>query len=66
MSDGDDGRWVFECTECGRTWANPEAPVIGHFCDQHPKDTKMPEGEPADVECIEHPDSEESEGDDES
>ena len=51
----DTARWVFECTECGEIWVNPDSPVSGHFCDRHPKASGVPDGEPAEVEWIKHP-----------
>ena len=48
-------RWVFECTECGETWINPDAPVSGHWCDHPEGYPGMPKGEPAEVKCIDHP-----------
>lgn len=49
-------RWVFECTECGERWVDPDAPVTGHYCNRHPRANGLPEGEPADVVAVETPD----------
>lgn len=50
--------WVFECTECGERWRNPEAPVSGHYCDWHGYGLPPEDAKESDVKLIESPDME--------
>ena len=51
-------RWVFECTECGETWEDPEAPVTGHYCDWSGYGLPPLDRDEAEVIAVETPDEE--------
>lgn len=54
-SAGEGNRWVFECTECGKQWINPDGPVTGHYCDWHGHGVPPEDMEAADVRVVEKP-----------
>lgn len=47
--------WVFKCSECGKQWVDPAAPVTGHHCDRDPRAPGLPDGEPAEVTVVSSP-----------